>query len=98
MRVRIDIGLDFDGMHTFEWEPSEAPGAVDVPRATLERWAMERETFKRAYLRWKSVAEEVEEILYRAEQRRIARRHPDTNPAEVAVAVAVAAPLPASRR
>ena len=70
MRVRINIGLDFDGNHTFEWEPSEAPGAVDVPKASLDRWTGERESFKVAYLRWKYVTEEVEEFLYKAEQRR----------------------------
>jgi len=91
MRVRINIGLDFDGMHTFEWEPSDAPGAVDVPRPTLDRWAEERECFKVAFLRWKHVVEEVEDYLYRAEQSR------GRDEAEVAPAVALAAALAAKK-
>ena len=83
MRVRIDIGLDFNGNHTFSWEASDSPGAIDVPKATLQRWAAEREAFKVAYLRWKHVSEEVEEALLRAEQ----RRH---QPVEVAAVAAVA--------
>jgi hypothetical protein len=70
MRVRINIGLDFDGVHTFDWQPSDAPGAIEVPRATLERWTAEREGFSVAYLRYKRVMEEVEDVLYRAEQKR----------------------------
>ncbi len=70
MRVQIDIGLDFDGIHTFEWKAVHAPGAVDVPKSTLERWTAERESFTVAYLRWKRVVEEIEETLYRAEERR----------------------------
>jgi hypothetical protein len=85
MRVRINLGLDFDGIHTFAAEASEAPGAVDVPKATLERWNAEREAFTVAYLRWKHVTEEVEEFLYRAEQSRAGSR------AEPALATAVAA-------
>ncbi len=68
MRVRINIGLDFDGIHTFDWEQSDADGAVDVPKATLERWSSERESFQVAFLRWKHVAEDVEEFLYRTEK------------------------------
>lgn len=64
MRVRIDIGLDFEGLHTFRWEPSETPGAIDVPRATLDRWTAEQEAFRVAHLRWKRVAEEVEDYLF----------------------------------
>ncbi len=90
MRVRLNIGLDFDGNHRFEWEASDAPGAVDVPKATLERWSAERESFQVAYLRWKHVAEEVEEMLYRAEQRRTeASARPQPQP-QTAPAVAVA--------
>jgi hypothetical protein len=70
MRVRINIDLDFDGVHTFDWQASEAPGAIEVPRATLERWTAEREGFIVAYLRYKRVIEEVEDTLYRAEQKR----------------------------
>lgn len=88
MRVRLNIGLDFDGIHTFEWEASDTPGAVDVPKATLERWSTERESFLVAYLRWKHVAEEVEEMLYRAGQH---RTQAPTQAQEVpAVAVATA--------
>ena len=89
MRVRINIGLDFDGHHTFEWEPSDDPSAVEVPKSVLERWTAEREAFTVAYLRWKRVMEEVEETLYRTEHARTDR--------EVAVAVA-AAPSRSRRR
>lgn len=82
MRVRIDIGLDFDGNHTFEWTPSDDPSAVEVGRSTLDRWTAEREAYTVAFLRWKRVIDEVEETLYRAEHSRAAR--------EPAVAVAVA--------
>ncbi len=70
MRVRIDIGLDFDGNHTLAWTPSDAPNAVDVAKTTLERWNAEREAFTVAYLRWRRVIEEVEDTLYRAPQAR----------------------------
>ncbi len=70
MRVRIDIGLDFDGHHTFSWQPAEGPGAVDIPRSTLERWGGEREAFTVAFLRWKRVVEEIEDSLYRADEGR----------------------------
>lgn len=70
MRVKLDIGLDFNGLHTFEWTPSEAQGAVEVPRALLERWAKEREAFRLAAARWQHVTEEIEEFLYRTEQAR----------------------------
>ena len=60
MRVRLNIGLDFDGNHTFEWQASNDPGAVDIPRTTLERWAAEREAFTVAYLRWRRIMEEIE--------------------------------------
>ena len=70
MRVRIDIGLDLDGIHTFQWEPSDAAGAVEIPRTTLDRWTAEREAFHVAYLRWKRVSEEIEETLYRASDAR----------------------------
>ena len=70
MRVRINIELDFDGNHTFEWEPYDGPGAIDVPKALLERWSTDREDFQAAFGRWKRVAEEIEDFLYRAERRR----------------------------
>ncbi len=66
MRVRIDIGLDLDGIHTFTWEPA-GEGGLEVPRTTLDRWTQEREAFRVAYLRWKRVSEEIEDTLYRAE-------------------------------
>ena len=74
MRVRLDIGLDFEGRHTFDWAANDDAGAVDVPKAVLERWSAEREAFKIASLRWKRVMEEVEDTLYKAEQAR-AKRH-----------------------
>jgi hypothetical protein len=77
MRVRINIGLDFDGNHTFEWSPSLEPGAVDIPKSTLDRWAAEREAFTVAFLRWRRVMEEVEETLYRAGS----SRHEEASPA-----------------
>ena len=80
MKARIDIGLDHDGLHTFSFEPSSKRGAVDVPRATLERWAAEQRAFRRAYLRWKLVIEEVEELMYRTDEER------SREPAVVAVA------------
>jgi len=70
MRVRIDIGLDFDGNHTFDWRESDDPQAVEVPQSTLDRWMGEREAFTVAYLRWRRVMEEIEETLYRAEHSR----------------------------
>jgi hypothetical protein len=80
MRVRINIGLDFDGHHTFEWEPSDDPAAVEVAKSVLDRWTAEREAFAVAYLRWKRAMDEIDETLYRAERARAG--------AEVAVAVA----------
>lgn len=74
MRVRISISLDFNGTHTFQWEPSDAPGAVDVPRALLERWASEREAYELARRRWQHVTEDIEEYLLRAEERRTRAR------------------------
>ena len=71
MRVRINIGLDFDGNHTFDWQPSNDRGAVDIPKSTLDRWTEEREAFTVAYLRWRRVMEEIEETLYRAEHARV---------------------------
>ena len=63
MRVRIDIGLDFDGRHTFKWTPSGAAGAVDVPYAVLQRWSQERDGYTRARDRWAAVVDEIEEYL-----------------------------------
>jgi len=73
MRVRIEIGLDFNGNHALNWYPSDDPGAVDVAKSTLERWSNEREAFTVAFLRWKLVMEEVDETLYRSERARIDR-------------------------
>lgn len=70
MRVKVHIGLDFEGNHTFSWEPSAAPDAIEVTKATLDRWASEREAFGVAYLRWKRVVDEIEEHLVKAEQER----------------------------
>ena len=42
MRVRIDIGLDLDGIHTLRWEPCNSPHGVEIPRTTLDRWSAER--------------------------------------------------------
>ncbi len=86
MRVRIDIGLDLDGIHTFRWQPSDAVGAVEVPKTTLDRWTDEREAFRLAYLRWKRVSEEIEEALYKSERDRAYSDEPAQ-----ALAVAVAA-------
>lgn len=71
MKVRVELGLDFEGQHTLGWSPSDAHGALDIPRATLERWVAEHEAFKVASLRWKRVIEEVEDQLYRAERERL---------------------------
>ena len=84
--------LLFGPIYHVEWERSDAPAAVDVPKATLERWSTEREAFALAYLRWKRVAEEIEETLYRAEERRV-----ENKPAVVQVAAAVAARAPRRR-
>jgi len=94
MRVRIDIGLDLDGIHTFQWEPSEATGAVEIPRTTLDRWTAEREAFHVAYLRWKRVSEEIEETLYKASDARGAAagvRDENEGEAEVSLAAVVRA-------
>lgn len=71
MKVRVELGLDFEGQHTLGWQPSNATGALEIPRATLERWVAEHEAFKIASLRWKRVIEEVEEQMYRAERERV---------------------------
>ncbi len=71
MKVQLDLALDFEGQHTLAWQPTENAAALDVPRATLDRWNAEREAFKVASLRWKRVIEEVEEQLYRAERDRL---------------------------
>lgn len=70
MRVRIDLNLDFDGHHALDWTPASGPQGVEVPRATLERWAAERDAFQVALLRWKRVIDEVEETLFRTERER----------------------------
>lgn len=89
MKVRVDLALDFEGQHTLAWEATDVSGALDVPRAMLERWLAEREAFKVASLRWKRVIEEVEEQLYRAERDRV---H-GTEPKEVSKSSAIAAQL-----
>ncbi|MBI5511142.1 MAG: hypothetical protein HY903_20465 [Deltaproteobacteria bacterium] len=70
MRVRINIGLDFDGNHTFDWLETADAHAIEIPKSTLDRWTAEREAFTVAYLRWKRVMEEIEDTLYRAEHAR----------------------------
>jgi hypothetical protein len=70
MRVRLDIGLDLDGIHTFHWEPAGESG-VEVPKTTLDRWTAEREAFRVAYLRWKRVSEEIEDVLFKTEASRV---------------------------
>ncbi|OGQ77527.1 MAG: hypothetical protein A2289_08070 [Deltaproteobacteria bacterium RIFOXYA12_FULL_58_15] len=75
MLAHINIGLDFDGNHTFEWKPSNDPSAVDIPKSTLDRWTAEREAFNVTFLRWRRVMEEIEETLHRAETVRT-RREP----------------------
>jgi len=89
MRVRINIGLDFDGNHTFDWQPSNTRGAVDIPQSTLARWAAERDAFTVAYLRWRRVMEEIEETLYRAEHTRT-ERGTESAASELAYATATA--------
>lgn len=76
------MGLDLEGLQTFDWQASETDGALEVPKNTLDRWSTEREAFKVAYLRYKRVLEEIDELLYRAENAR-ARPKPrrDTTPA-----------------
>jgi hypothetical protein len=74
MKVRVELGLDFEGQHTLGWQPSDTSGALDIPRGTLERWVAEHEAFKVATLRWKHVIEEVEDQLYRAERERLPPR------------------------
>ena len=93
MRVRINIGLDFDGNHTFEWHDSTDKSAVDIPQSTLDRWAHEREAFTVAYLRWRRVMEEIDETLYRAEHARV-----DKEPAREAVTTEPALAYATTRR
>lgn len=64
MRVRLDLGVDFEGTPMVAWEPSRAPNALEVPKATLERWQREREAFLHAMRRWRQVGEEIEEYLF----------------------------------
>ena len=91
MRVRINIGLDFDGNHTFDWQPSNDRGAVDIPKSTLDRWTEEREAFTVAYLRWRRVMEEIEDTLYKAEHARVDKEAAKEAPlAEPALAYATA--------
>lgn len=68
MRIRINIGLDLDGVHTLQWEPTDSVSAVEVPTSTLERWTAEREAFHVARRRWQRISEEIEDALYRAER------------------------------
>lgn len=88
MKVRLDLALDFEGQHTLVWQPSDATGALDVPRAMLDRWLAEREAFKVASLRWKRVIEEVEEQLYRAERDRL------PHATQVAIGATISTPAP----
>jgi hypothetical protein len=98
MRVRINIGLDFDGNHTFEWGESADRGAVDIPKSTLDRWAHEREAFTVAYLRWRRVMEEIEDTLYKAERARVEKEPVKEEPAaEPALAYATAPARRATR-
>jgi len=97
MRVRIDIGLDLDGIHTFQWEPTDATGGVEIPRTTLDRWTAEREAFHLAYLRWKRVSEEVEDTLYRACDARPPTPHQPAPAHEHEAEVSLAAVVRASK-
>ena len=85
MKVQIDIGLDFDGIHNFDWKASDTVGAVELARSTLDRWTTEREAFTLAYLRWKRVIEEVEDVLYRAEHQRATSAESDADSKEPTV-------------
>ena len=67
VRVEIDIGLDFDGIHTFHWNPCEKPIGVEVAKPKLERWDSEREAFALAYRRWKQVIDEIDECMHQSE-------------------------------
>ena len=67
MGVRIDIGLDFEGNHTFAYEPCEGPRALEVPDAVLRRWAAERQAFAQARRRWQAVVAEIDAYLLAAE-------------------------------
>jgi hypothetical protein len=91
MRVRINIGLDFDGNHTFDWCESTDRGAVEIPKSTLDRWAQEREAFTVAYLRWRRVMEEIDDTLYKTEHARVEKDPAKEEPAaEPALAYATA--------
>jgi hypothetical protein len=68
MGVRIDIGLDFEGNHTFAWEPTDDPRAPEVPEPLLHRWAAERRAFARANDRWQGVVAEIERVIRRAHE------------------------------
>ena len=63
MGVRIDISLDVDGNHTFNWEPSDDPRALEVPEPLLQQWNEERQAFLQAQARWHQVVERIEEFL-----------------------------------
>ena len=68
MGVRIDIGLDFEGNHTFAYEPCEGPRALEVPEAVLRRWAAERHAFAQARRRWQAVVAEIDAYLLAAQK------------------------------
>ena len=66
MGVRIDISLDVDGNHTFNWEPSNDPRALEIPQPLLQQWKEERQAFIEAQARWHSVVERIEDFLDQA--------------------------------
>jgi hypothetical protein len=68
MGVRIDIGLDFEGNHTFAYETCDDPRALDVPESVLRRWAAERAAFARARARWQAVVAEIDKYLLHGER------------------------------
>lgn len=65
MGVRIDINLDVDGNHTFNWESSDDPRALEVPEPLLQQWSQERQEFLRAQTRWHQVVERIEAFIDR---------------------------------
>ncbi|RYF06015.1 MAG: hypothetical protein EOO40_09650 [Deltaproteobacteria bacterium] len=63
MGVHLDLSLDADGHHTFQWRRSDEPGALQVAPDTLQRWTAEHEQFRAATARWQQVMAEVDEHL-----------------------------------
>ncbi len=74
MGVRIDIGLDLEGNHTFEWQRSDDRCALSIPQGTLERWSDERQAFVEAQKRWRRVMEEVDEVLFEGRSQNLGDR------------------------